>query len=126
VNVVTIFSSKLEVKNFVALYTEDLQIFYSYIAVNEDKDMLQVAASIQSQSEVQWCSLPINWIQHPIVSPQLESHTWVKLLELSSPYSHDEALLLCQESETEWVAWIPNIGEIILKIDRFCLPVNYS
>ncbi len=38
---------------------------------------------------------------------ELEASTWVQLRELPSPYSHDEALLLCQHSENEWVVWIP-------------------
>jgi hypothetical protein len=50
--------------------------------------MLQIATSIQHQSEVQWCSLPLNWFEKPI-PPQLEANTWVKLLELPTPYSHD-------------------------------------
>jgi hypothetical protein len=44
----------------------------------------------------------------------LQAATWVKLRELPSPYSYDEALLLCQHSDTEWVVWIPDHGEMIL------------
>jgi len=47
---------------------------------------------------------------------------WVKLLELPSDYSHDEALLLCEHSDEEWVAWIPNHGEAILHTSQFCIP----
>ena len=46
--------------------------------------------------------------------PQLQASTWVQLRERPSPYSHDEALLLCQHSETEWVVWIPQHGEMVL------------
>jgi len=35
-------------------------------------------------------------------------------------FSADEALLLCQASETEWVAWVPDHGEILLTIDQIC------
>jgi hypothetical protein len=42
------------------------------------------------------------------------SSTWVKLRELPSDYSFDEALLLCEESDGGWVAWVPSFGEIIL------------
>jgi hypothetical protein len=31
-----------------------------------------------------------------------------------APYSFDEALLLCEQDEGRWVAWIPDFGEIIL------------
>ena len=42
--------------------------------------------------------------------------SWVKLIELPSEYSADEALLLCQESPDVWVAWVPDHGEV--KLDR--------
>jgi hypothetical protein len=44
----------------------------------------------------------------------LQASTWVKLRELPSPYSHDEALLLCKTEYGSWIAWIPDHGEIIL------------
>jgi hypothetical protein len=53
-------------------------------------------------------------------SYSLETNKWVKLIELPSPYSFDEALLLCQISEDEWSAWIPDHGEAILKSNQFC------
>ena len=43
-----------------------------------------------------------------------QANTWVKLLEIPNPYSYDEALLLCQISNHEWLAWIPDHGEAIL------------
>lgn len=45
---------------------------------------------------------------------------WVHLLELPSSFSYDEALLLCQKSEDEWVAWIPDHGEAVLHTSQFC------
>lgn len=45
--------------------------------------------------------------------------TWVKLHELPSPYSYDEALLLCQHSDTEWIVWIPDYGQMILHRSQF-------
>lgn len=51
--------------------------------------------------------------------PQQQPSTWVKLLELPNPYSDDEALLLCQHSDQEWVVWIPNHGEAILHSSQF-------
>ena len=53
-------------------------------------------------------------------SSQNEASSWVHLLELPSPYSFDEALLLCQISEDEWVAWIPDHGEALLHTGQFC------
>ncbi|MEC4986031.1 MAG: hypothetical protein SAJ37_12480 [Oscillatoria sp. PMC 1068.18] len=51
--------------------------------------------------------------------PETQTSTWVKLRELPTPYSHDEALILCQISVDEWVAWIPNCGERILNRSQF-------
>jgi hypothetical protein len=57
-------------------------------------------------------------------SQQFQADTWVHLLELPSTYSYDEALLLCQSGEDEWVAWIPNHGEAVLHSSQFsCLPL---
>jgi hypothetical protein len=49
-----------------------------------------------------------------------EPSTWVHLLESPSPFAYEEAFLLCQKSEDEWIAWIPDFGEIVLKIGEFC------
>jgi len=50
---------------------------------------------------------------------QCQPDLWVKLLELPSPYSHDEALLLCQVSADEWLAWVPDHGEVTLHISQW-------
>ena len=55
-----------------------------------------------------------NWQQ------KLQASTWVKLLELPSSFSFDEALLVCQISEDEWIAWIPDHGEAVLNTSQFC------
>lgn len=72
-----------------------------------------------------WRSHPQNWtIETAQANPldeQLQPSTWVKLLELPSPFSFDEALLLCSQSETEWLAWIPDYGEVVLNTRQFCL-----
>ncbi|WP_404783518.1 hypothetical protein [Altericista sp. CCNU0014] len=52
-------------------------------------------------------------------APRIEANTWVELLQLPSPYSFDEALLLCQVSFDEWLAWIPDYGEICLNVSQF-------
>jgi hypothetical protein len=67
-------------------------------------------------------SLPLrlqsqNWfskLENSIVEQKLQASTWVQLRERPSPYSYDEALLLCQHSDTEWIVWIPDHGEMVL------------
>lgn len=49
----------------------------------------------------------------------MKPSTWVKLKELPHPFSADEALLLCQESEDDWLAWIPSYGEAKLHRSQF-------
>lgn len=69
---------------------------------------------------------PLSWFSKPensIFKQELQASTWVQLRERPSPYSHDEALLLCQHSDTEWIVWIPDHGEIILhrsQISQVC------
>jgi hypothetical protein len=70
--------------------------------------------------DANWCSLPLNWKEIK-TAPRLEPNTWVKLLTCLNPFCYDEALLLCQESESEWVAWIPDHGEAVLHVNQFCL-----
>ncbi|MEH1944951.1 MAG: hypothetical protein V7L01_32700 [Nostoc sp.] len=50
---------------------------------------------------------------------RLRASTWVKLLLLPNPFSFDEALLLCPVSADEWLAWVPDHGELILNIRQF-------
>lgn len=64
---------------------------------------------------------PLVWKVQPEVQPELKPSTWVKLLQLPHPFSFDEALLLCQQSENEWVAWVPDCGEVVLESHQFCL-----
>ncbi|MBW4469160.1 MAG: hypothetical protein KME45_02025 [Stenomitos rutilans HA7619-LM2] len=45
--------------------------------------------------------------------------TWVKLQSLPTTYCSDEALLLCQQSEQQWLVWIPDYGEILLDRGQF-------
>ena len=53
-------------------------------------------------------------------STEPQASTWVSLLEPPSQYSYDEALLLCQQSEDEWLAWVPEHGEVVLHVNQFC------
>ncbi|MBD2163634.1 hypothetical protein H6G04_04365 [Calothrix membranacea FACHB-236] len=64
----------------------------------------------------------LNCISKPCVPDQSQQFTvsrWVKLLQLPNPYSFDEALLLCPVSKHEWLAWIPDHGEVVLHISEF-------
>lgn len=58
-------------------------------------------------------------------------YLWVKLRDLLSDYSYDEALLLCEvaaepsrdfdpnSAPQEWVAWVPDVGEVRLQRHQF-------
>ena len=72
------------------------------------------------QPRVQWCSVPLNRTEFEN-DYQPQPNTWVQLLELLNPFCHDEALLLCQESDSEWVVWIPDHGEAVLHVSQFCV-----
>lgn len=52
--------------------------------------------------------------------PEYVPSEWVKLLNPPTAFSADEALLLCQCSETEWLAWVPDYGEMVLDTCQFC------
>ena len=80
---------------------------------------MAVLTTVQSKSQVKWCDYPLNFT--PSEVPQAKPNIWVKLLISLNPYCHDEALLLCPQSASEWVAWIPDHGEAILHVNNFCL-----
>lgn len=44
---------------------------------------------------------------------------WVKLMQTPSLFSSDEALLLCPVSDYQWLAWVPDYGEIVLDREEF-------
>jgi hypothetical protein len=56
---------------------------------------------------------------------QCQSNAWVKLRELPSIYSHDEALLLCQLGKDEWLGWVPDHGEAVLYEHQFEVDGNW-
>lgn len=64
-----------------------------------------------------------SWTPESSLFSELPRNTWVKLKELPSFFSHDEALLLCSLSSSEWVAWIPDHGEIVLNVQEFEVPL---
>lgn len=82
-----------------------------------------MTVATEKRPQIQWCTIPFNG-NFSVQPPHPERNTWVQLLEKPNPFSHDEALLLCQHSETAWVAWIPNHGEAILGVEKFCYPVS--
>jgi hypothetical protein len=49
-------------------------------------------------------------------SPRFEANSWVKLLQRSTFFSYDKALLLYPISPQEWRAWIPGYGEVSLNV----------
>lgn len=65
------------------------------------------------------CVVQPLWTIRSLNQPQVRANTWVQLVELPSDFSHDEALLLCQLSNDEWVAWIPQHGETVLQRHQF-------
>ncbi len=69
-------------------------------------------AVLRNPSAVAYASCPVN--------KEYPTSTWVHLLELPSPYSYDEALLICKHSEDEWLTWIPDHGEAVLYTSQFC------
>lgn len=44
---------------------------------------------------------------------------WVRLRDSLSTYGFEEALLLCEEPDGRWVAWVPDLGETILHRHQF-------
>ncbi len=53
---------------------------------------------------------------------QPQPNIWVSLRDRLSPYSFDQALLLCETEDGAWVAWVPDFGEAILGRHQFhCL-----
>ena len=78
----------------------------------------QLMESVASKGSLNAPSLgPANW--NPVCHMTYKRDEWVKLLEMPSESSFDEALLLCQESPETWVAWIPDHGEIVLHRSHF-------
>ena len=85
--------------------------------------MMMTQQLTEQQTTAQWCSIPLDRSQGRIAIPQPQPDTWVQLLESESfsPLCYDEALLLCQISNWEWAAWIPNHGEAVVNINQFCM-----
>lgn len=79
--------------------------------------------SYKSDLAVQPQTQSLDWSIKPYINQSQQAFkpdSWVKLLELPSSFSFDEALLVCQISEDEWIAWIPDHGEAVLNTSQFC------
>lgn len=50
---------------------------------------------------------------------QPQADTWVKLRDRPTPYSDDEALLLCETAEGLWIGWVGDFGQITLQPGEF-------
>lgn len=57
---------------------------------------------------------------------QMPSPEWVKLVAPPDPMSYDEALLLTRQSEDEWLAWVPDHGEVTLHVSEFYFPHDWN
>lgn len=49
-----------------------------------------------------------------------KARTWVKLRERVCDYSSDEALLLCEEANGQWLLWVPDFGVATLGREQLC------
>lgn len=53
-------------------------------------------------------------------SQVLKSGDWVSLNLPPSKYAQDIALLLCEAAEDQWLAWVPEFGEVELCLRQLC------
>ncbi|MBN8561302.1 MAG: hypothetical protein J0L70_12305 [Leptolyngbya sp. UWPOB_LEPTO1] len=53
-------------------------------------------------------------------APRFTPSMWVQLLNPPTAYSSDQGRLLCQVAEDQWLAWVPDYGELLLTTDEFC------
>lgn len=56
---------------------------------------------------------------NPVCHITYSRDAWVKLLQIPGGHAFDEAKLLCQESPSTWVAWVPDYGEVTLDRSAF-------
>jgi hypothetical protein len=52
--------------------------------------------------------------------PPFQASSWVKLLNPPTAFSFDQAWLLCECENHQWLAWIPDYGSIVLSSGEFC------
>jgi hypothetical protein len=85
------------------------------------KGVIKMSASktFPANPNTQWRSGRYqNWCEEFSSDRVLKSNTWVKLHKPIDVFCDDEALLLCQESDLEWIAWIPDYGEAVLHVSQ--------
>jgi hypothetical protein len=44
---------------------------------------------------------------------------WVQLRNAPSDYAYDQALLICELDGDQWMAWVPDHGELCLNRSQF-------
>ena len=95
---------------------------------------LEINLETEWDSEPKWndpsrSQLPA-WVQpDPISSPlsipsygppnTLPPSSWVQLVQPSPLFGGHEAMLLCQIAPCQWLAWMPEYGELILGREEF-------
>lgn len=60
-------------------------------------------------------------VPHLLPSTIADVGMWVKLRQAPGLFSSDEALLLCPLENDQWLAWVPDYGEMTLDQDEFYL-----
>jgi|GEM_PF-5380263 len=81
----------------------------------------QYSDSSYAEANIQWCWVSINKLQKQKITLHPLDNNWVHLIS----EENEEVLLLCPESETEWVTWSPECGEKIVSVNEFCVvPTN--
>lgn len=68
---------------------------------------------------LEWIATTASQLSNSTNLLQTEANQWVYLRQLPDSFSHDEALLLTRVSEHEWLAWVPDYGEVTLHSDEF-------
>jgi hypothetical protein len=71
------------------------------------------------------CPLPVSnprlWEKYAESMPKFQPSSWVKLLHSPTAFSFDEAWLLCECGDNEWLAWIPDYGELVVRSEEICV-----
>ncbi|EAW37638.1 hypothetical protein L8106_16614 [Lyngbya sp. PCC 8106] len=89
------------------------------IKVSENKLNEEKAMSLDLHPQITPNPSLTGGLQRFYSKSEYEPGSWVNLSELPNPYSHDEALLLCENAANQWIAWIPDHGETILDRHQF-------
>jgi hypothetical protein len=56
---------------------------------------------------------------NPVCHLTYTRDAWVTLLEPLTEFACDEAMLLCQDADESWIAWVPDHGEVVLNRSQF-------